>query len=284
MKKNKIIANFFWDKDKISLYEYIYLKSFLKNNFKVNVYSYTKIKLPKGAILKDASTILNQKEIKKFIHQGRMGCIAAFADKFRIEILRLNKGWWFDMDILCLKRAEEFKKLEDNKIVIGMETENSVNNAVLKISDFDFLDKISSEIKKKGYVLRWGEIGPKLITKLLKNENKFKKALNKKYFYPVNYKNFSYLILPRYYKKAKSLCEKSFTIHTYNQIFNRFGIPKNILPPKGSLLNEKFLQYCPELKNNEALPEHTMERLIEKKNGFKENLIDLIPSLIRSFN
>lgn len=281
--KKKIIANFFWDNEKISLYEYIFLKSFLKNNFKVNVFSYNKIKLPRGAILRDASTILDKAEIKKFIHQGKKGCLAAFADKFRIEILKSNNGWWFDMDILCLKKAEEFKKLEKNKIVVGMETENYVNNAVLKISDFDFLKKISKEIKQKGYILKWGEIGPKLITKILKNENKFKEALDNKYFYPVNYKNFRYLILPRYYTKAKCLCEKSFTIHTYNQIFNRLGIPKNILPPEGSLLHEKFLQYCPELKNNQALPEQTMERLIEKKNGFKENLIDLIPSLIRSF-
>ena len=89
--------------------------------------------------------------------------------------------------------------------------------------------------------------------------------------------------MPKYYKEAKKLCDNSFTIHNYNQILNRFGIPKNILPPKGSYLYEKIIKYSPELKGIQSLPENTIERLLDKKNGFKENLKDLFPSLIRSF-
>ena len=283
MKHNKIIANFFWDKKKITLFEYCYLKSFLKNNFKVNVYSFEKIKLPKNVNLKDASRILKKIEMKKFIHQGVKSCPAAFADKFRIELMKKTKGWWFDMDILCLKKASEFKKLEKNEIIIGLETDKYINNAVLKISDKHFLQIISKEILSKGYILKWGDIGPKLITRLMKKEGKFSEAFKKKYFYPINYKNFNYLLLPKYYKEAKKLCENSFTIHNYNQILNRFGIPKNILPPKGSYLYEKIIKYSPELKGIQSLPENTIERLLDKKNGFKENLKDLFPSLIRSF-
>ncbi len=282
MKNNKVVANFFWDKKKINLFEYCFLKSFVKNNFTVNLYSFEKIKVPKNVILKDASKILKKNEMKKFIHQGVKGCPAAFADKFRIELMKKTRGWWFDMDMLCLKKASEFKKLEKNEIIIGLETDNYINNAVLKISDFSFLKKISDEIKKKGYVIKWGDIGPKLITNLLKKEQKFNKVFPKNVFYPINFKNFNYLILPKYYKLAKKLCEKSFTVHNYNQIFNRFGIPKNILPPKGSYLHEKFLEFSPELKLHETLPEHTAQRLLERKNGFRENLSDLIPSFLRS--
>ena len=282
MKENKVIANFFWDKKKINLFEYCYLKSFVKNNFRVNVYSFEKINLPKSVILKDASKILKKNEMKKFVHQGVKNCPAAFADKFRIELMKKTEGWWFDMDMLCLKKAIEFKKLEKNKVIVGLETDKYVNNAVLKISDLNFLKIISNEINKKGYIIKWGEIGPKLITRLLKKENKFNKVFPNYYFYPINFTNFNYLILPKYYKKAKKLCKKSFTVHNYNQIFNRFGIPKNILPPKGSYLYEKFIEFSPELKLNEALPEHTAERLLNRKNGFKENLSDLIPSFLRS--
>lgn len=282
MKSNKVVANFFWDKKKINLFEYCFLKSFVKNNFIVNVYSFEKIKLPKNVNLKDASKILKKNVMRKFIHQGVRGCPAAFADKFRIELMKKTKGWWFDMDMICLKKANEFKKLEKNKIIIGLETDNYVNNAVLKISDLNFLRIISKEINQKGYIIKWGEIGPKLITKLLKKEKKFDGVFPRNFFYPINFKNFNYLILPKYYKDAKKLCKKSFTIHSYNQIFNRFGIPKNILPPKGSYLHEKFLEFSPELKLHESLPEYTALRLLEKKNGFRENLNDLIPSFLRS--
>ncbi len=282
MKKIKTTANFFWSNSDISLYEYAYLKSFLNNNFEVNVYSFQKLKLPKGASLKNAAQILPKKEMKKYVHQGIKSCPAAFADKFRIELMRLNKGWWFDMDILCLKRAKEFKKLEKHKIIIGLETDKYVNNAVLNISDLDFLNKVSDQIHKKGYIIKWGEIGPKLITQLLKKEKKFENSFKKNFFYPINFTNFSYLILPKYCQQAKKLCKNSFTVHNYNHIFNRFGIPKNIMPPKGSFLYEKFVEFSPELKVNQTLPEHTAERLLNRKNGFKENLSDLIPSFFRS--
>ena len=282
-KSNKIVANFFWDKNNISIYEYAFLNSFIKNDFEVNVYSFNNLNLPKKAKLKDASLILKKSEMKKFVHAGTTGCPAAFADKFRIELMKLNNGWWFDMDILCLKKSSAFKKLEKKKIVVGLETDEYVNNAVLKISDRNLLKIISKEILTKGYSLKWGDIGPKLITRILRREGRFSEALGKQYFYPINYKNFNYLLLPKYYKKAKKICEKSFTVHNYNQILNRFGIPKNILPPKGSYLYEKITNYSPELKSIETLPEYTIERLLDKKNGFKENLKDLFPSLIRSF-
>lgn len=281
--KKKVIANFFWDKSQISLFEYCFLKSFLKNNFQVIVYSFEKIKLPPKIKLKDASKILNKKEMNKFIHQGKKGCAAAFSDKFRIELMKRGKGWWFDMDVLCLKKASKFQILEKSDFIAGLETPNYINNAVLRITNKDLIEEILREIKNIGYKIKWGDIGPKLITKIIKKNNYFEKALDKQFFYPIDFKNYNYLLLPRYYEVAKKLCKKSFAIHNYNQILNRFGIPKNILPPKGSYLHEKFIEFCPELKNSQCLPEKTAERLLNKKNGFKENLFDLIPSLLRSY-
>ena len=284
MKQKKITANFFWNNSNLSIYEYSCLKSFIQNNFRVNVYSFVKIKLPKGAILQNASKIMKKIEINKLIHQGKRGCLAAFADKFRIELLKKQKGWWFDMDVLCLKKSAAFLALERrNDLIIGLETNKEVNNAVLQIKDMQLLEKISKEILKSKRVIKWGEIGPKLITKVLKENNMFSKAFPKSFFYPINYFNFKYLLLPKYYNEAKKICKDSYTSHNYNEILNRFGIPKNIMPPKGSFLHKCFLNSAPELKSKECLPEKTAIRLLERTNGFKENLKDLIPSLIRSF-
>ena len=101
-------------------------------------------------------------------------------------------------------------------------------------------------------------------------------------FYAINYQNFNLLILPKYKKLAEQLTKNSLVTHNYNQIFNRFGIPKNIMPPKNSFLYSVFIEYCPELKKKEYLPETTAYRLLERTNGFKENLYDLFPSLFRS--
>lgn len=283
MKRN-LVANFFWNDSRISVYEYCCLNSFLKNNFQVHVHSFVNINLPKGAKLKNASEILNKNEIKKFIHNKKPNCLAAFADKFRIELQKRNLGWWFDMDVICLKNAKYFLELEKkNKFIVGMETKNETNNAVLKIRDNILLDEISRNITSAGYNIKWGEIGPKLITKILKSKKILHKAQPQYKFYAINFENFKLLFLPKYKKYAKNLIKLSFTTHIYNQIFSRFGIPKNIMPPKGSFLYEVFIKYSPELKKLESLQESTAQRLLEKTNGFKENLFDLLPSFIRAF-
>ncbi len=168
---SKIKENFFWNSNNLIIYEYACLASFVKNGFDVNVYSFCNIKLRRGVVSKNASSILDQKEIKKFIHQGKAGCLAAFTDKFRIELQKRNLGWWFDMDVVCLKSSKYFSKLEKgNKFVIGMETKSKINNAVLKISDKNLASRISKKIRQTGYTFKWGGggVGPDLIMKILK--------------------------------------------------------------------------------------------------------------------
>ena len=277
-----MIANFFWNNKKISIYEYACLKSFLKNNFDVHVYSYKNISLPKEIKLKNASDILPKKYLSKFTHGGKKGCLAAFADLFRIHLQKKNLGWWFDSDVLCLKKSSEFYNLNKKKIIIGLETDKMINNAVLKINDRELIDLILKKISNVGFNFSWGKIGPQLITEILKETELLSISMSKESFYPINFTNFENLLVPRYLKKAKLLTKSSYTCHNYNQILSRFAIPKNIMPPKNSFLYEKFLKYCPELKNIETLPIHTLNRLLNKENGFKENLKDLLPSFFRA--
>jgi hypothetical protein len=277
-----MIANFFWNNKNLSIYEYACLKSFLKNNFQVHVYSYKNIKLPKKIKLKNASNILPKKYLYRFTHGGKKGCLAAFADLFRIHLQKKNLGWWFDSDVLCLKSSSEFYNLDKKKIIVGLETDKMINNAVLKINDQDLIDLILKKISNIGFNFSWGKIGPQLITEILKETGQLSMSMSRENFYPINFTNFENLLLPTYLKKARLLTKNSYTCHNYNQILSRFAIPKNIMPPKNSFLYFQFLKYCPELKNIETLPVNTLNRLLSKKNGFKENLKDLFPSFFRA--
>ena len=42
-----------------------------------------------------------------------------------------------------------------------------------------------------------------------------------------------------------------------------------------------MIKTCPEYEKLETLPQTTFCKLLNKKNGFKENLFDLIPSFVR---
>ena len=279
----KITANFFWHGKDLSIYEIACLKSFIKNGFRVVVYSFKKINLPKKVISKNANTILKKSEITKFIHGDKKGCLAAYSDKFRILLQKKNLGWWFDLDIICLKNSKDFINLEKSKkIVIGYETKNKVNTAVLKINKFNIAEEIFNKIKKIGYKFQWGKIGPILLNDYISEKKLKNQIFAESTFYPINYENIELLFNPQKIKKASYLTRKSFTIHLYNQIISRIGIPKNILPPKDSYLYNLITQICPEYKKKEALPEVTFLKLLNKKNGFKENFFDLIPSFIRA--
>tara|TARA_Y100000389_G_C17465264_1_gene524908 strand:- start:3255 stop:4124 length:870 start_codon:yes stop_codon:yes gene_type:complete len=282
-KKNT--ANFFWHGGNLSIYEFVCLKSFLKNGFKVVVYSFEKLKLPKNVKNKNAHIILKRNEYKKFIHGGKKSCLAAYSDKFRILLQKKKLGWWFDLDIICLKNSEKFNKLEENKkIIIGYETENKVNNAVLKINSRKITKDLLNKVKEQGYKFEWGKIGPTLFNNYLHNNNLETEILENYYFYPINYKNIEIFFNPKKTSVALKLTKKSYTIHLYNQIINRIGIPKNIMPPKGSYLYNKMIEICPEYKKLQSLPMETFDKLLYKKNGFKDNLFDLIPSFLRAFS
>ena len=110
--------------------------------------------------------------------------VAAYSDKFRILLQNKNLGWWFDLDIICLKNSSEFRKLEKNKnIIIGYEIPNKVNNAVLKINNKQMTNEILKKIEEIGYKFEWGKIGPLLFDEYLKIKNYKKEIFSQRYFY-----------------------------------------------------------------------------------------------------
>ena len=42
----------------------------------------------------------------KNLYMVEKNCLAAYADKFRIILQSKNLGWWFDLDVICLKNKK----------------------------------------------------------------------------------------------------------------------------------------------------------------------------------
>ena len=64
------VANFFWALSPISLYDEFCVRSFVKNGFNVNLYSYDKKINIDGVNVLDANEIINIKEIDKYNFSG----------------------------------------------------------------------------------------------------------------------------------------------------------------------------------------------------------------------
>lgn len=278
-------ANFFWHGSALSLYEESCLKSFVRNNFTVNIYSYEKLKKISDVNNINAEEILPISTLAKYTENKKYGFIASFSDEFRIHLMKNQKGWWFDMDIICLKNSEDFDLLEQNrKIVAGYEEGENIANGVLKINDQFIISEILNEIEKADAKSTRGGVGPELIKKTVKKRKLSNEMLAQKFLFPVNYKNFHWLFIPEKKEEVKRLYEKSYLCHFYNEILNRFSYTKNILPPEGSFLHEKIIESDPGLISRQCLPVNSFLRLIGKKDGsvsFGEHLNDLIPSFVR---
>ena len=112
-----------WIGGTLSPIEVLCIRSFQHHGHEFHLYAYGPLKnVPDGTVLKDANEILPESAI----FRARQGHLSAFADFFRWTLLAKHGGLWVDMDMVCLR---PFDFADD--IVFGLESEDTVNNAVL---------------------------------------------------------------------------------------------------------------------------------------------------------
>ncbi len=256
------VANFFWVGE-LTQYELLSFNSFLNNGFDVNIWTYfskwnkeyNKL-LDEKINLKDASEIIDESYLMKFTQGTQKSNMSSFSNLFRFELLKKEYGWWFDSDCICLKNVEDFKKLNTNKqFVLGLEYENYVGSSVAYISDNKiadlFLDETYRKLKSNEFNFYWGEIGPDLITETLLKKELINHVYSDEFFFKIPAENF-YLLFDNREKirsEVTNLLECSFVSHTWNEMFRKFLIDKNKLPPKGSFLYDQMEIHNVQLEN-----------------------------------
>lgn len=249
---NKQIAHFFWQGD-MTLFERQCIRSFIRYNFDVNVWSYQSLDLPEGARLRDASEILPISELNTFkvwspeanayVEVG--GINSGFSDLFRYNLLMREGGWWFDADVVCLRDQSEFAPLlKDKHIIAGMEDLNNANGAILS-----FPSKETNALALQKCIdlcnstrdLPWGAVGPGLITSFVIEQNLQHEVYDKYTFYPVDWNEIPYYFDPSLREHTEQVCHRAYTTHLWNWVIvSKHGLNKNIMPPVGSYLHSIF--------------------------------------------
>jgi len=240
---NQQVANFFWHGD-LSLYEVMCINSFVKHNFTVNLWSFNDFNLPSVNFC-NIEKFYKLSDIQKFYQDGKQGSLAAFSDAVRYTILKNFSGWWFDTDCVCFRDQHQFFELTvDKKIVAGWEDINHINGAVLNFVDpvyatksFNLFTEIS---KEQNNSFRWGDIGPKLITQLIKDNNLENEVVPQNYFYPIHYKNAVDIFDESKLTETTNLCKDAYTLHLWNEVLRKKKINKNVIPNNNSLMSNLF--------------------------------------------
>ena len=242
-------ANFFWG-GSLTAYEISNMLSFYEKGFSVNVWSYENLSLPQEFTLKNAELILPYEQLNKFKQNFQKSNMSSFSNLFRYELLMKESGWWFDSDCICIKTAEEFVNLASDKpFVLGLENDNLVGSSVMYINDKEvvkfLLDEINQRISDNNYNFFWGEIGPYLITDVFIKNILFDKAINRSYFFSIEPENFYKLFNPKSRQYVEEQLINSFVCHSWNEMFRKFDISKEKLPPKNSYLYNHIKKFLP---------------------------------------
>lgn len=249
---NKEIANFFWHGE-LTQYEIACIKSAIRNNFDVNLWSYTGIKVD-GANSKDAREILSEDHLTKYKQKPpfdgledshkKYASIAAFSDAFRYKLLSERFGWWFDCDQYCLKDSAEYQKLRLNKkLVVAREEENSWVSCSQMYLEKEIAKKCWIELQNRcvesNYTFTdWATIGPGVIDTIIKRDNLSSEVLAHNYFYPISWRNMELLIDPIDKDIRNTILKDSYSLALWNsQLSQKYDL-KNKEPMLKSLLYE----------------------------------------------
>ena len=251
----------FWEGPKLSLYEQLSIRSFEQYGHEVKLYSYSSAISGYSGQLYDAEIIVPKDIFRDF------ESITSFSNYFRYVALSNNESGrtWVDLDILCLSGT-----WPNSDYLMGYETRNRLNNAVLRIPAKATM--LSSLIKgsERGEGKIFGSTGPFLLTKVWKASKKEFEVQPIGVFYGVGHWDMGMFFDPRLRAAAESRLSNSLAVHLYNELIVRAAIPKNVLPPVGSFLYNQFVNIMPESISVPVLGE---EWIIGWRRNFKERKI-----------
>jgi mannosyltransferase OCH1-like enzyme len=215
--------------------EKLSMVSFLQNGHPYHLYTYKDIKgVPDKVILKDAKRIISEENIFKYRNYNSY---AGFSNLFRYKLLLEKGGFWVDTDVVCLKPFQfisDYVFASENYVSYEKKTITQVTNCVIKVPAGSKIMGYCYEqsLAKNPNELKWGETGPKLISKaVLKQFKMHSQVQNPTTFCPIPYQFWKFFIADNINLedavKITELTNDSYSIHLYNEMWRRNNVNKN---------------------------------------------------------
>ena len=271
-------VNFFWSGQSIPLWNRLCIRSFVMHGFEAVLWSYEGIDLD-GVQSRDASEVVSRSIFSELVGEEAWP-LAHFCDLFRYRLLERTNGWYCDADMLCISDVKTVAEIvgNDSRFICGWQDEGiGVNNAVMLSIGSDIPAQCSNTLKErvanayKGYK-GWGYLGPVLITEVIKSCRVNARVLEQRAFYPIHYSNALILSDPDSRADVETMTAGALFVHLWDGIQESCGIPRDMLPPEGSWLEEQFrLSMDNKEERHVALPYKTFKILIRYR-GLQEAL------------
>jgi hypothetical protein len=219
-----------WIGERLSTLERLSIASFLANGHPVHLYTYGPVaNVPAGAEIRDANEILTRDLVFPNPPGFGQGSFAGFSNMFRYKLLLDHGGMWCDCDVVCL-RPFEFagdyvvaRERNPPHAPSAGDTEK-LNGCVLKAprNARVMLEcyAICTELDKNS--LKWGDIGPDLVTKRFLRHRLEQHSLPPSAFCPIDWWEADKLVAPGVREPAGA-----HAVHFWNEVWRHNAIDKD---------------------------------------------------------
>jgi hypothetical protein len=153
---------------------------------------------------------------------------------FRYKLLVEKGGWWIDTDVVCLAEripvlSEFFARQDADLVACG---------TMYFEPHHPIMVQCLEQAMKLGRNVKWGDTGPRLLTRMLQERGCLDRALPASVCYPIHYAQALDMLRPSRTAVLAPQIESSLFLHVWNSILVYRGVHKTCRPPKGSLLRK----------------------------------------------
>jgi hypothetical protein len=230
--------NVFWHGE-LSPLELVCMRSFASRGYRVALWAF------EGAVpnppdfveLADAAAILPRSELFEYAVGPGRGSVSAFSNVFRYELLYRLGGWYVDADVVLIAA-----RVPDASVFLAYQSElRDVNGAVLRFPPGHPVvaycrDEVRTKSREQLLRVRWGEIGPDLLTKAVAERGGDLDVFPPQAAYPIPWQSPLDLYDPRALERCTEAVQESTFVHLWNEMLRKYCIDKSALPPAGSYL------------------------------------------------
>lgn len=230
----------FWHGETIGPYQLMCLKSFAVSGHRVEVFSYNRnLNVPDWIHVEDAAEVLPREFVLRPL--GEEGAFAIHANLFRYALLQKVGGWWIDPDVLLLKPDLPLGDV----FFAGSDVFGRVPTGVLKFpAGHGLLTEALAEIESlSGSLEDWERSGSALLTSLVERHKLGGKIQNRMPLGPVSWFDVPDLFDPNSAERLNRLCKDFHFLHLHDEVWRRAGIPHDLAPPEGSLLDGQIQKF-----------------------------------------
>lgn len=237
------------------------LRSIVVRGYDVTLYSFEPLQgVPAGVATADAREIVPEASAGRFIHRGRPD-LSHFSDYFRYNLSLKSDRIWIDTDVLLVAPFSG----PVPSTLIAMERPGEICPAVLRLPRGDprLRGLVAATEAKMDRELIWAETGPKLMTKVFGGDAIMRDALPPSAFFAISHHDFWRAFLPSEREWCERTAADAIGVHLWNNIVTLLGYWKDLAPPAGSFLYDRFAADKSLDLFSGTYPEQVMMRMVD---------------------